>query len=330
MMIYFGGNVPTIVQHDSGSSGGLATTSVPFATTPTAGNSALVLVRTVLFAGPLGASVSDSQGNSGFLIGSSFYPDSFAYGAGTQVWVFMIQNLAHAADTVIVETSATSSTVVDVYEIPPEVALTIPPRFQPLPIPNVDNVTGILGVQNGGTGSDLVTTGGTSEVVMQETLGGNFTVRQLGFADLTGLGKITKYNNIATVSEGVPVEYATVDLTAQVAAIAATTLYTPTLTGMFRISAYLKVTTPDATSSTLGPVTITYTDGSDLVAQSNVMLMANEAGAAVTSNSGNTTAAKLIGSMVIYAIAVTPIQYAVAYTSTGTMAYEVHLKLEAM
>jgi hypothetical protein len=100
---------------------------------------------------------------------------------------------------------------------------------------------------------------------------------------------------------------------------------------MYRISAYLKVTTVDLTSSTLGALTITYTDGTDSVAQTAVMQMANEAGASVTTNAGNTTAAKLIGSMRIWA-STANIQYAVAYASNvpGTMKYEVHLKLEAL
>src|SRR6266568_696767 len=52
-----------------------------------------------------------------------------------------------------------------------------------------------------------------------------------------------------------------VDLTAQGAAIAATTLFTPSVTGFYRIGFYLKVTRVATTSSTLGAVTITYSDG---------------------------------------------------------------------
>lgn len=144
------------------------------------------------------------------------------------------------------------------------------------------------------------------------------------------VGLLTQYNNINTVSNGIPSEYATVDRTGQVAAITATTLYTPVATGMFRVSAYLKITTT-GTSPVLGPVTITYTDGTDSVAQSNVMLLATQAGAAATSNAGNTTTSTLNGSMVIFALTGVAIQYAVALTGTvGTAAYEVHLKLEAL
>jgi len=51
-------------------------------------------------------------------------------------------------------------------------------------------------------------------------------------------GKISNYNNIATVSNGVPSEYATVDLTTQGAAIGTTTLYAVPASGagMYRVS----------------------------------------------------------------------------------------------
>jgi hypothetical protein len=82
----------------------------------------------------------------------------------------------------------------------------------------------------------------------------------------------------------------------------------------------------------LGAVTITYTDGTDSVAQTAVMEMANESGTSTTSNAGNTTASELIGRTEIYALTGVPIKYAVAYASNvaGTMKYEVHLKLEAL
>lgn len=144
-------------------------------------------------------------------------------------------------------------------------------------------------------------------------------------------GNITTYGKIATVSNGVPSELATVDLTAQTAAIAATTLYTPTATGMFRISAYLKITTA-GTSPVLGPLTITYTDGTDSVAQSVIMAQQTQAGSmSVTGNNGNTTTSVLTGSLVVYAKTGVAIQYAVALTGTvGAAQYEVHLKCEAL
>lgn len=145
--------------------------------------------------------------------------------------------------------------------------------------------------------------------------------------------KITTYNQISTVSNGVPSELATVDLTSQTAAIASTTLYTPAATGLFRISVYAKVTTA-ATTAALGGVagfTLGYTDGTDSVAQTAVMQMATEAGTAAIINANSTTSGKLIGTSIIYAKTNVAITYAFDYASSvGTMAYELHVKVEAL
>jgi hypothetical protein len=150
--------------------------------------------------------------------------------------------------------------------------------------------------------------------------------------------KISKYNNIATVSNGVPSEYATIDLTAQTTAKTATTIYTPTVSGMFRISIVLQVTTAATTSSVLGGATgvvITYTEPDGSVAQSTVALLSDQAGAVIvpaTGNIGNTTATQSKGECIIYAKTGVAIQYAIGYTSVGAtaMAYAAHLKLEAL
>ena len=135
-----------------------------------------------------------------------------------------------------------------------------------------------------------------------------------------------------SVPNRIPVQAAVVDLVTQSAAKAATTILTPSVTGLYRISAYLKVTTPATTSSTLGGVTITFTDGTDSVAQSHVMELATQAGASATTNTGNATTSKLSGSLTIWAKAGVAIQYAIAYVTSGTtaMQYEAHLAIEAM
>ena len=148
-------------------------------------------------------------------------------------------------------------------------------------------------------------------------------------------GKINTYNGVATVSGGQPAEYATVDAVGQTAAITTTTLYMPVATGMYRISVYAKVTTADGASSSLGGstgLTIGYTDGTDSVAQTTVALLATQAGAAAIVNAGNTTATKLLGSVVIFAKTGVAITYAFDYTSgtPATMTYELHLKVEAL
>lgn len=124
-----------------------------------------------------------------------------------------------------------------------------------------------------------------------------------------------------------------VDLTAQTAAVSATNLVAAPATARYRISAYLKVTTPATTgaaTSTLGAVTITYADGTDNVAQSVVMQLQTQAGASATTNAGNSTTTVLAGEVPIYAHTGTAIQYAIAYASNtaAQMQFEAHLAAE--
>lgn len=145
-------------------------------------------------------------------------------------------------------------------------------------------------------------------------------------------GKLTAYNTLALAGAGLPGIVGQVALTGLTAAVGATTIYTPVVSGRFRLSVSLKVTTVAATSSTLGAVTITYTDPTDSVAQSQVMQMQTEAGAAATTNAGNTTAAKLSGTLEFDAKVGVAIQYAIAYASNvaATMTYKASLTLEAL
>jgi hypothetical protein len=142
---------------------------------------------------------------------------------------------------------------------------------------------------------------------------------------------VTTYDGVATVSEGVPSELATVDLTGQTAAIAATTLYAVPAAGqgMYRISFYGKVTTAASVSSTLGPLTITATDPADSV----VVTVPGNAIADITSSINNSTATGVIsGALTVYAKASTNIQYVMGFTSSGgtSMIYDLHLKCERL
>ncbi len=144
-------------------------------------------------------------------------------------------------------------------------------------------------------------------------------------------GIIATYKGIATVSNGVPAEYGTADLTDQSAEVSATTIYTPAADGMFRISAAMKITTT-GTSPVAGPITITYTDADGSVAQSQVMMLQSVTGSAVTTTVNNsTTTGTVNGSMIIYAKAGVAIQYAIAVSGTfGSGRFSAHLKLEAL
>lgn len=153
-------------------------------------------------------------------------------------------------------------------------------------------------------------------------------------------GKIAQYNNIATVSNGVPSELATIDRTGLQAAIADTAFYTPVGTGLFRVSATLKVTQAAGTSSVLAGatgITIKYQDADDAVSSTQVCHLANQAGNTITTssgNTGNTTATKSMGGCIINAKANVGITYACGYTSVpgvgSNMTYSIHLKIEAL
>jgi len=121
---------------------------------------------------------------------------------------------------------------------------------------------------------------------------------------------------------------ADVDLVTQGAAVAATTLFTPSVSGFYKINFYLKVTRAATTSSVLGGLTITYNDGTDSVAQSVVAQGQTQAGATGTTNTGNSTTSILSGTLNIWAVSGTAVKYAIAYTSSGgtIMQYEAHLK----
>lgn len=121
------------------------------------------------------------------------------------------------------------------------------------------------------------------------------------------------------------------DLTAQGAAVASTLLYSVPATqgGLYRIRFYLKVTRAATTSSTLGALTITFTDATDSVAQSVVAQGSTQAGVAGTTNAGNATTSVLQGTITVNAKAGTAVNLAIAYTSAGatTMQFEAHLVL---
>lgn len=132
-----------------------------------------------------------------------------------------------------------------------------------------------------------------------------------------------------------PAILASVNLTAQTAAKATTTLFTPSATGFYRISIYLQITTAGDVSSVLGGaggVVITYNDGIGNVAQSDVMALTTLAGAIAISSAVNTTATNLAGTLVIYARTGVAVTYAIGYTSVNAnvMTYSAHLRAEAL
>ena len=167
------------------------------------------------------------------------------------------------------------------------------------------------------------------------TAGNKFLDLQGGAAGTTSrftianTGTISNYNTVATVRNGTSANYASADLTSQTAAIGATTLYAAASTGVYRINWSAAVTTASDGSSVLGGSTgfqVTYTSPTDSVVKTTV------AGNSVTS-AANTTGTATSGSLIVYAKTGTNISYSFGYSSTfttTTMAYELHITLEAL
>lgn len=160
----------------------------------------------------------------------------------------------------------------------------------------------------------------------------NIAIRTGTGGDIQFGNKITKYNNISTVSGGVPSELATVDLTAQGAAIAATTLYAVPASGAgrYRVNWVASVTRAATTSSVLGGANgfqLKYTDADDSVVKTS-----NPTTVTAFTSAGNTTATSVSGSFIANCKASTNLQYLFDYASVGatTMQYNLHIVVEAL
>lgn len=145
-------------------------------------------------------------------------------------------------------------------------------------------------------------------------------------------GTISKYNNITTVEAGVPSSLASSKLTAQAAAIGATTIYAVPAAGagFYRISWVASVTTAATTSSILGGAggfQVVYTDLND-----NVVKTSNPTTITAETSAGNTTATTVSGVRIAYCKASTNLQYSFGYTSVGVtgMAFDLSIVVERL
>jgi hypothetical protein len=118
----------------------------------------------------------------------------------------------------------------------------------------------------------------------------------------------------------VPVRQQVVQLPPVAGAIPVTSIATGSLpSGLYRVTAAVRVTVPAATSSSVA-VTLHWVDGGVVCSLPMVL--------AVT---GNTTASVGTGTAMVHSDAATPISYSTAYASVAAgMAYQLHLVLETM
>ena len=143
------------------------------------------------------------------------------------------------------------------------------------------------------------------------------------------LGTIVAYSPTISYPKQIPNELAVVTLTSQAAPIAVTDLTTLTLSGLCRVSWNAKVTTPSSGQSSLGPLTIFYTDA-DGVAQTLPMahfstLSGMLADGPVWRN-GNSTATGVVGIPVLLScVPGSVLQYSFGYQSAGATAMQFEL-----
>jgi hypothetical protein len=321
---------------------GGGTTSIATPSNTFAGSTIFVVIQGpqgLLTPGQVPWVVTDSQGNTYTQLTSAFTTAN----NGAQVTTFVATGTAAAALTATVSTTfrngagTTGNTLIYIVEVTNIAPSVFTPSFRPLvaaDIPSLDAsiiTTGLLALARGGTNADLSATGGASRFLRQNSSGAAITVIQPDFADLSGIGKATKYNNIALVSNGIPAEYATVDNITATANIAATTIYSVPASGagLYRLSYYVIVNRAATTSSTLPDLQLTWTD------QDNSTLQTFGPVDSATP-SANTLTTTYSGSVVISAKASTNIQYqtgvTTAYASVGgtSMQYSVRLKVEAL
>lgn len=178
------------------------------------------------------------------------------------------------------------------------------------------------------TARGLVTTGAqdiagaktfTSNILFEGTADANETT--LAITDPTADNTVTVQNITGTIPMGVGTP---VNLTAQGASIAATTLYAVPADGFYQVCWNATVTRAATTSSTLGPFQIRYTNVPDNVVKTWPSANVNNVNQAAT----NSTASGVIaGSTTVYARSGTNIQYIMGYTSSGatSMQYELNI-----
>lgn len=175
------------------------------------------------------------------------------------------------------------------------------------------SITGGAGTANNANGGNVSLVPGAPN--------GNGTA---GFIGLLGI--VNNYNNLATVSNGIPAEYGQGNQTGLGANVSTTGLFAVPSTGagLYRVSCYVIVTTAATTSSTLPSCNIIWVDKDN----------ANSQSANVTATSaGNTVTTYTQGQTIIDVAASTSVTWTTAgYATSGatSMVYAVHIRIEAL
>ena len=145
---------------------------------------------------------------------------------------------------------------------------------------------------------------------------------------VSNTGLVTTYGAVATVAGGMPSQLATSNLTAQGAAIVATTLYAVPASGagLYRVSYVATVTQAASTSCVLGGSAgfqVKFTNNTD-----NVVKTSNPTTSTISAV--NATGTTISGDLYAYCKASTNLQYLMDYTSVGVtpMQYDLSIRVE--
>ena len=340
------GGTPTVRQTNFATGVALnngQTTTLAFTGNTLLGSTLFLVAGLSTLGGPAPFSITDSQGNQ--YVQVSTVTNKLNTGVVESLAIYAASGSKAAADTLTIRNvSGANQTcffyILEVTALAPPVQTPIFRPLVPADIPGMQQ-NGILDLVHGGTQADLSGTGGTNNVLFQNSTGAAITVAQADYSTLAGNSGASRYNQQTLVEKGLVTEVAHINLTGQAAAISAAALYTTPVfnqngNGMYRISWVAKVTTPATTSCVLGGGTgfqITYTDNDDSVSVTTpVWWGGGNNGATPTSASTNTTQNQLSGEIYINSKPVSAITYSFGYTSVGgtAMQYNLHIRVEAI
>jgi len=334
------GGTPSVIQSKTSSVSASGTSA--FTSSVSAGSTLLVIGQTFNVSNPVVVSgITDTNGNNYSLVSGTQalggHSTSPVYVTQT---VYMASNAASGATTVTFALNGTISGGINgnltLIEISAVDTGGNTPLFSTLVtsmIPPINAEGGIFGkvpLSNGGTHADLSATGGASQVLKQSSVGAAITVGKLDYNDIAGgSGNLAaKYNGVTLVSQGLVTEQGLVDSNNLSANVGLTTIFTPSASGLYKISGRMIVKTVGTISSTLPDIQFQWQDADNTTTQSKSFV--------ASSPSGNTLTTSVDFSFPIYASGSQAVKYqtgdSTAYASSGatSMVYSLRIRVEAL
>lgn len=266
------------------------------------------LVRGLLIAGNSTGTMPASSGNA----------IQITMGGGT-LWNrgVVIQNVASSGVGIVVQAPLTATAFAN--SAPAPIQLTASEWTGSAAAQSTWQIAQVIAASGAPTTDTLAITNSGSQASASQVA---VTVPNLGVTS-----KLTSYNGSPTTNNGVAVEFASVALTVQAAALTNHALFTTAGAGQYRITFYSKVTRVDTTSSILGGstgFTVAFTDQFDNTASTVVV-------ASGGTNAGNLLTSGATSSVFINAAAATAVTFSYGYTSPGVtkMQYYIEVLVEA-